>query len=292
MKRRPLRSPVVLLLALLLLANAVVSQSVAVHQEILHTYNFQPHLLSQQEITAKSGVLDQFWSKAKAQPSVYIPGLRQELADFNNPPFFLYDGSMLLLSLSDTPADRKIALAAMARCNLRDVQAKDYFMQVHRLAALGEDTTAAAFHVLVRPKFSVFIPQHVLTLGQDYVLVYMLLPTGQDFWLQPAIDHLKTESDSTAQKSLLLLLWYAQTDAADQAISTFAGDAAKSSASRTYAQDLLHRKQKIGSEQKTQAADETEASLRQKRRERLKSVSDEALYDLDDYTVLLMAKRK
>jgi hypothetical protein len=32
--------------------------------------------------------------------------------------------------------------------------------------------------------------------------------------------------------------------------------------------------------------------LRQKRRERLHSVSDEALIDLDEYTVLLIAKRK
>jgi len=32
--------------------------------------------------------------------------------------------------------------------------------------------------------------------------------------------------------------------------------------------------------------------LRQKRRERLGAVSDEALYDLDGYTFMLMAKRK
>src|SRR5579863_1024709 len=261
MKRRPLRSPVVLLLALLLLANAVVSQSVAVHQEILHTYNFQPHLLSDPELTAKSAVLDDFWTKAKAQPSVYIPALRRELSDFTNPPFFLYDGSMLLLKLSDTPADRKIALAAMTRCNLRDVQHKDYFMQVHRMAALGEDTTAAAFHILEQPKFSVFIPLHVLTLAQNYSLIYMLLPTDPDYWLQPAIARLKTEPDETAQKSLLLLLWYAQTDAADQAISAFAGDAAKPSASRTYAQDMLHTKDKVDLLERTKAAATTEAAL-------------------------------
>ena len=89
---------------------------------------------------------------------------------------------------------------------------------MHRMATLNENTTAAAFHVLEQPNFKVFIPQHVLTLGQNYVLIYLLLPTDQDYWLQPAMDRLKTERDETAQKSLLLLLWYAQTDAADQAI--------------------------------------------------------------------------
>ena len=113
-----------------------------------------------------------------------------------------------------------------------------------------------------------------------------------DYWLQPAIDRLKNEHDQTAQKSLLLLLWYAQTDAADQAMAAFAGDASKPSASRIYGRELVHRKDKIEEKQRAEALAETEASLRQKRRERLKAVSDEALIDLDDYTLMLIAKRK
>ena len=287
------RSPICVFLArLLLIASSAAGQSASIHQQIQQTYNFQPHLLSNQQITEKSVALDQLWTRAKAEPSLYIPALRQELGDFKNPIFFLYDGSALLLSLSDTPADRKIALAAMARCDLRDVQAKDYFLQVHRMASLNDNTTAAAFHILEQPKFTVFIPQHVLTLGQNYALIYLLLPTDQDYWLQPAINRLRTETDETAQKSLLLLLWYAQTDAADQAMTAFAGDSNKPSASRTYANELVHRKDKIGVKDRAEALVASEPSLRQKRRERLKAVSDEALIDLDDYTLTLVAKRK
>src|ERR1700730_5244705 len=280
------------LVPLLLIASSAAGQSASIHQQIQQTYNFQPHLLSNQQITEKSAALDQLWTRAKAEPSLYIPALRQELGDFKNPIFFLYDGSTLLLSLSDTPADRKIALAAMARCDLRDVQAKDYFLQVHRMASLSEDTTAAAFHILEQPKFTVFIPQHVLTLGQNYALIYLLLPTDMEYWLRPAINRLKTENDQTAQKSLLLLLWYAQTDAADQAMAAFAGDTSKPSVSRTYANELVHRKDKIGVKDRAEALVASEPSLRQKRRERLKAVSDEALIDLDDYTLTLVAKRK
>ncbi len=83
------------------LLNVVVAcaQSSSIHQQVQQTYNFQSHTLSSAEITQKSGVLDQFWTNAKSQPNLYIPALRQELANFRNPPFFLYDGSMLLLSL-------------------------------------------------------------------------------------------------------------------------------------------------------------------------------------------------
>ncbi len=65
------------------------------------------------------------------------------------------------------------------------MQPRDYFFQVHRMATLNEDTTAAAFQILEQPDFKVFIPQHLLMLGQNYILIYMLLPTSQESWLQP-----------------------------------------------------------------------------------------------------------
>jgi hypothetical protein len=281
-----------LLVCLFSISRSAASADVSFHEQIQQVYNFQPHLLSNQQISEKSAVLDKFWTRAKSERSRYVPGLREELVNFNNPPFFLYDGSALLLSLSDTPADRKIALAGMSHCDLRDVQTSDYFRQVHRLATLGEDTTAAAFHVLEDPKFKVFIPQHSLMLGQDYVLIYLLLPTDPDYWVQPAVRRLASEQNETAQKSLLLLLWYAQTRESDEAIAAFPADASRPSASRSYAKEIMRRSEKVGRKQTLDASSSTEASLRQKRRERMKSVSDEALIDLDDYTMMLLAKRK
>jgi len=274
-------------------ARAQVTPSVGdLHAEIQNVYNFQPHTLSDAQIAQKSGLLDQFWAKAKSRPDVYAAGLRKELADFSNPPFFLYDGSRLLMSLSNDPADRKIILSAISHSDLQDLQLRDYFLLVHSMAAQGEDTTAAAFHILEQPKFQVFIPQHSLTIAQDYCLIYMLLPTNQDFWLQPAIKRLLGETDVTAQKSLLLLLWYAQTSDSDKTIGEFSRDASKPQPSRTYANELVHRKDSVGLVSRAGALTTSEESLRQARRERLKTVSDEALYDLDSYTAKIIAKRK
>src|SRR5260370_15803016 len=97
-----------LVFCLLTVASAAAAQSGSIHQQIEQTYNFQPHLLSSQQITEKSAVLDQFWTKAKAEPSLYVPALRQELGGFKNPPFFLFHGSTLFLSISKNPPDRKI----------------------------------------------------------------------------------------------------------------------------------------------------------------------------------------
>jgi len=261
----------------------------SIHQEIKQVYSFQPHLLDEKQQEARSAELDKFWEKAKASKPAYISGLRGELADFSNPPYFLFDGSMLLLELSDTHEDRKIAAIAIAHCDLRDLSDNGYFQAVHRLASQGEDTTAAAFRVLENPKFQVFVPQHVLTLGQNYSLIYMLLPTDQEFWEVPAMTRLKDERDVTAEKSLLLLLFYAQTKAADQAIQTVASDAGRADEVRAFARELAARKPGalkpilgIGSETK----------VREQRRKRMQGVSDEALTELDQLTLRLMAMRK
>jgi hypothetical protein len=263
-----------------------------VHAEIQKVYNFQPHTLTKAQITEKSAFLDEFWTKAKFQREAYVPELRRELADFNNPPFFLFDGSQLLLSLSKDAADRKIILAAIAHSDLRDLQSTDYFLLVQSMAAQGEDTTAAAFHILTEPKFQVFIPQHSLTLAQNYCLAYMLLPSNEDFWIKPAIERLRGENDGTAQKSLLLLLWYAQTADSDKAIVDFSADPGKSQASIAYAKQLVHQKDSVNMKASEKASLASEESLRKARRERMKAVSDEALLDLDSYTIKIIANRK
>jgi hypothetical protein len=163
------------------------------HAEIQQVYNFQPHTLSSVPSRKRSAVLDPFWNKARVQRDRYVPAFRHELADFSNPPFFLYDGASLRSTFSNDPADRKIILAAIAHTDLRDLQMRDYFFLVHKMAALGEDTTAAALNILATPNFQVFNPQHGLTLGQNYGPVYMLLPTDQQLWQQAAIDRLHAE---------------------------------------------------------------------------------------------------
>lgn len=282
----------ILLVPALVAGKQIVPRTSDLHREIQQVYNFQPHTLSDAEITEKSALLDKFWKKAETQRELYVPGLRRELADFSNPPFFLFDGSQLLVSLSNQPMDRKIILSAVAHSDLRDVQPKDYFLLVHRMAAQGEDTTRAAFKILAVPKFTVFIPQHVLTLGQNYCLIYLLMPTDPKFWLQPAIDPLSTESDATAQQSLLLLLWYAQTSESVQALVDSSVHPDKPQASIAYATQLIHRKDSLDSKKVETPASVSEQSLRQARQVRLKAVSDEALYDLDDDTLKIVAKRR
>ncbi|HTE05423.1 MAG TPA: hypothetical protein VK824_04435 [Planctomycetota bacterium] len=283
------------------------------HAEIVALYGFQVGTLPQKEMEAKSGGLDAFWDHVKADKAKLGPALRLELAREDVPGFFLYDGSMLLLELggklghdgkqaSRSPVDKgdaKIVIAAMARCSFNGLQPLEYVRKIHWLASEGNDTTAAAFHVLDEPGFQAFIPQHALTLGQDFSLVCMLLPTDEAFWLAPALERLKSEKDGQACKSLLKLTWYAATDAGDAAIRQVAEDEARPKAVRQAAAALEVQtmtipmkfkgdaRAKVAADVKARVSD-TIASLKAARRKRMQgTISDEALSDLDQYTLLI-----
>ncbi len=182
----------------------------AVQQRIATLYDFHPRALKGAAFSEKSCALDAFWSDAKAHQDLYVPVLRDNLKNLHGSQFFLYDGSKLLMSLSDTPSDRHIAGEALAHADFAELQLTDYLRTVHSIAVHNEDTADAAFHILEKPDFKAFIPQHALTLGQDYSLIYMLLPEDSKYWEPRAIALLANEKDPTAQASLLKLLYYAQ----------------------------------------------------------------------------------
>jgi hypothetical protein len=264
----------------------------ATREEILALYSFSPHTLSKEAQSQKSAALDTFWEKVKGERKAYVPVLQELLRATNVPAFFLFDGSRLLLDLSDTAENRQIAVGALARCDLRDVDRTVYLQQVHSLATTGTDTTDAAFHILDDPEFKAFIPQHALTLGQDFCLILTLFPTDSSYWLQRAIKRLETEPNHEAQKSLVHLLWYAQFSESDAAVASFSTAADKPSASREFARELSGRNGKLAARgRRTLKSKETEASIRKARVKILSRISDEALSEFDEETLKLIAIR-
>lgn len=267
-------------------------------REVAKIYDFAPHELNQKQIDQKSKVLDAFWESVTAKPEVFLPLLRAELQSSGRPAFFYFDGSKLLLSLSKTFDDLRVAAGAIENADLRDVQATDYLLTVHDFAVAGLDTTGLAFKILGDPEFKVIIPAHALTLGQDYSLVYLLLPTDEKYYLAKVASRVKTERDPTAAKSLLLVLSYAVAPEADGAIDAVAADDHRSDAIRKQAEKLqtlrvqadpasLKRAAQTQAELHVSASDY--CAIKEARRKRLASVSDEALIDLDLLTVSLRA---
>jgi hypothetical protein len=255
------------------------------HAWVDRLYGFHPHELTKEQIDARSTALDSFWTEAQAEPARTLPLLRAELAGSADADFFAYDGAKLLLALSKDRDDQALALSSLAKVDLRDVDHADYLRTVQRLAAQGFDARAAAFHVLDSADFQAFIPQHALTLGQDYALIYMLYPMETSTFEAALLDRLATETDARAQKSLLLAAWYLMTPASRTALATFRDRPGLDSAVAARGRELLARK--AGATRSLSSA----ASLRDERMKVMRRpISDEALIEFDALTAKLQAK--
>lgn len=250
------------------------------HSKVASAYSFSPHLLSKSEIQEKSKVLDQVWKIVQDEPSTRLPWLRKELLDQSNSSFFKYDGSKLLINLSKDRDDLQLALDSIPSVDLQDIDPTDYLRTVHWLSRQGLNTAKAAIRILDFPEFKAFIPQHALTLGQDYSFIYALFSLDDSEFLPALLARLKSEANPKSQKSLLQGICYTCTNTGRDAIEAFALDNSRPRESREYAQHLL-KLLKAGSKSPKPSA---MAKLKEKRKATLAGISDEALYDFDELT--------
>jgi hypothetical protein len=258
---------------------------VQMHARIVALYNFHPAKLTDAQRQAKSAEMDAFWTAVKTDPAHLLPMLRTELRDTSDPAFFMTDGSGLLLELSKAAPDKDLALAAMSRSDLADVDNGHYYYEIHDLSVEGFDTTAAALHILDDPTFTVPVPAHAMMLDQSMSLVYLLLPVDADKWMPAAQRRFETEKNETAQKSLLMLFFYLQTSDGDRLIAAAANDSARPEAIRKDAKRYIDDENNAIKEKAEVKG--TESTIRADRKKRLRAVSDEAIDDVNDMTLRL-----
>jgi hypothetical protein len=267
----------------------------AFHDVVASVYDFRPSALGAEARTERARALELFWDHCSFDPDTCLPRLRAELRAPSNPSLFFFDGSKLLLKLSPRADDRRLALRAIPRADLRDVDGADYLFTVHRLAVEGFDTTEAAFHILGDPDFAAVVPQQGLRVRQDYALMFMLLPTDERYYVPRAIARLDAERDETALASLLLVLWYTATGDADAAIARVA-ESARSSRVRAYAESMKDRTATLRTDPRVgdfvrmnfpRLETPSATQVREMRRAVMNRITDQALLELDALTVLL-----
>ena len=260
-----------------------ISTQAEMHARVQSLYNFSPSKVTAEQRESKSAEMDTFWNEVKGHKDVELPLLRKELTDDTNSSFFFADGSGLLLSLSQATDDQKLAAACLARVNFDDFQSRQYLYEVHSLATKGIDITPAALHLLDDPKFEVYLPEHgAYRLDQSACLLEALLPLPENLWLPAVLRRIKSEHDETALKSLLLLLYYAQTDEADTELRSFAENAATPASQRDFVKKVEKHERDLGLGKRPSR--ETEIKVREERRKRMFSISDEAMDDLEELT--------
>jgi hypothetical protein len=277
-----------------LYATAAWSQSIStqaqMHARVQSLYGFSPAKVTAEQRESKSAEMDGFWKEVKANQATELPLLRKELQDTTNPAFFFADVSGLLLALSQSPEDEKLVAASLVRIDFQDFQSRQYLYLVHSLATRGIDVTAAALHMLDDARFEVYLPEHgAYRLDQAACLLEALLPLPEAAWVSRAVTRLENERDETASRSLLLLLFYAQTEEADRTIRSIADNANKPQPERDFARTILKHERELGLG--NQPSHSVEVQLREERRKRMAGISDEAMDDLQDLTTKIARAR-
>lgn len=267
-----------LLLPFFILLSACCSAQ-SLKTEINSIYDFSPSKLSKHEQELKVPQLDKFWDKIKADTGLNLPKLRTELKASDHVPYFYFDGAELLLSLSSSNmSDKQLAAISIAKCDLADIDHGEYVRRLNQLANDGVNVTEAAVKILADPKFSFFIPQHVLTFDQGNCLAYMLVPQDPALYIDTLISIFK-KVDLVAQRSIITTLWFAYTCKGDAMINVAITDAALKNEVRSFAKQAL-RPPKLSKDEQAYVKALTKKELEKTREEALKRFSDEALDEL------------
>lgn len=257
--------------------------------EINNIYNFQPSKLSDKEQQSKFPALDKFWEKVKKDTSTYLPQLRTELKQNGHNPFFYYDGSGLLLSLSQSTPDRELAVQAITKCDLADISQKIYVTTLNSLAQADINVTPAAVKILRDDKFSFFIPEHAMTFNQGYCLTYMLLPQKNDSYVDTLISIFPTIS-TTSKKSIITTLWFAYSCKGDDFLKSVMTNQAMEKEVREYAKKIMGYT-KLTKDQQEYIKAVGKEHLDEMREMSLQRFSDEAIGELDLTTRVMRSEK-
>lgn len=258
----------------------------SLNDDIKQTYDFSPGKLTREEQNRKISLMDDFWNKVKSDTSKYLNELRTELQSDDNPKFFYFEGGQLLLSISKAFDDKKNVLNAILKSDLSDIDRRTFVATLNYLAKSGLNTTEAALKILDDKEFKFFIPEHSFYFNQGYCLTYSLLPANTDFYLKAVVSRFKEEKDVNAQKSIVTLLWFANTCNGNDFLKELTKDKGIDQEVADYIDDLLTRKfkkEKYYKELDNMNYDDlVKAQIASTNR-----MSDEAIYELDYITKLL-----
>jgi hypothetical protein len=247
--------------------------------EIDSIYNFKPSQLTDKEKEVKMPGLDKFWEKVKNDTIQYLSQLRIELKKNGHNPFFYYDGSGLLLSLTKNRTDKELAIEAIAKCDLEDISQKIYVKTLNGLANEGFDVTEPALKILYADNFSFFIPQHAMTFNQGYCLTYMLLPQPNTNYVDK-LTAIFRSLKPLSQKSIITTLWFAYTCKGDLFLSSIVTDKTLNKEVSEYAKKIMGYT-KLGKDQQEYIKAIGKDQLDNLRIDALQRFSDEAIGELD-----------
>jgi hypothetical protein len=184
------------------------------------------------------------------------------------------------MECSNSETDLKLVADVLTRVDLRDVPQDVYLGHLLKLSIKGADVIDAALHMLDDSKFKVFIPQHSLTLNYGEALNFILPRYKSDLYIKKLISRFDLINSNENKITCLDLFIYANCCEADQFLVSMKTDTNQPKKIREKIEETI----KLTTVSQSQD-DKKYLDYFEKRREALNRISDEALDELNNFTI-------
>jgi hypothetical protein len=178
---------------------------------IKSTYNFRPALLRSAEREQKTAAMEKVWQAVKANRTELLPCLVSALEDPKANPWFLFDGSNLLVSLDPSDAARRIQIRNYAATNLEDVDLRVWLTTMVRRGLEDYDVSAAGERWLAYPKAGYYVPEHGLFAVSAYTGAIFIFGSMDEKFATPALIKIAADRNHYGREGALGILIDQQT---------------------------------------------------------------------------------
>lgn len=279
----------------LLWNNIYCQNNLEIHQnfkkEIDLIYNFRPSKLSKEEHKIVLKKLDTLFLKVEKDTNLYLPFIREELKTIGHFPYFYFDCSHLLMLHSKSKSDLQICADAFLKCDIKEVEPKEFVQLTTFLAKQDINTTQIGIKILEDSNFMFFLPQHSFKYSQSYCLLYCLHHLNPELYTDTLINYFKKTKNEGDQRAIITVLWFSYSCKGDEFLKSL-------NKKTTLNKDVLKYSKKI---LKYDCLDELyesvykslkEGDLIELKKEALSHFSDEAIWELDFVTKAQRRKGK
>jgi len=160
MSKRFLLAAIVLLSFPVALRGAAGESCADLQNLIKSTYTFKPSKLSKAERASASEKMDKVWKMVEGNPGPLAPCLRAALENPHADPWFRFDGSNLLVSVSPSRESKALQVQAYLSADLDDVEPEVWVETLAKRGLEGFDVSPAGARWLADPKLKYYLAAH------------------------------------------------------------------------------------------------------------------------------------
>jgi hypothetical protein len=189
------------------------------NDQIRATYVFRPSHLNAAEQAAKAALMDQVWKRVQDDPLTLAPCLRAALADPAADPFFLFDGSALLVAVDPGIESKALQTRLWTRAPLEEVSLRDWVETLALRGSEGFDVSAAGERWLAEPGRSYVRPADGSTIDAHLGALF-LFGSMDEAQATPVLARLAADAHHPGRLEAIWLLVFQLTPQAVRALRT------------------------------------------------------------------------